>query len=115
VSSELWRLIDRELGLLAKLVNDHESFIAKVVAIAPDLIEREAAATVLHSFYTGVESVMRSVAILSHVTIAKSASWHSELLDATERGDGLRQPLLSTALAGTLRMYLQFRHRFRNL
>lgn len=45
----------------------------------------------------------------------KSEAWHSELLEAMERGDGLARPLLSSELAGTLKMYLQFRHRFRIL
>ncbi|MFO0873399.1 MAG: hypothetical protein U0575_05450 [Phycisphaerales bacterium] len=74
---------------------------------------QEAVAGVLHSFHTGVESVMRGLAMLPHAAFAKSGSWHGELLDAMERGDGRRLSLLSSELAGALKMYLPSRRRFR--
>lgn len=58
MSAELRHLIDRELQLLDRLVQDHEEFIAKTATVVPGLIEREAAASMLHSFYTGVESAL---------------------------------------------------------
>jgi hypothetical protein len=38
VSVELLRFIDQASSLLAKLVGDHDAFIAKVLAASPDLI-----------------------------------------------------------------------------
>lgn len=115
MSAELRRLVDRELESLRRLVEVHREVIDAAMRSDPGLIEREALAVMLHSFYTGVETVMRSVAMLSRDRFSKSEAWHSELLTAMQSATDARPALLSPDLGGLLGEYLTFRHRFRNL
>lgn len=63
VSHESRRLIERDMQLLRRLVAEHQPVIAASQTADPGLIEREALATMLHSFYTGIEGIMRTLCI----------------------------------------------------
>jgi len=58
---------------------------------------------------------MRSIAMISPGGFVKGPSWHADLLDAMRSPTPDRAALLSPELARTLREFLEFRHRFRNL
>lgn len=114
MSPELRRLIEREREMLRRLVAEHRETIEAALRHEPGLIEREAIAMMLHSFYTGIESIMRSIAGASG-RFAKSEGWHAELLKSMQEKTEDRPALLTPELAATLSGYLTFRHRFRNL
>jgi hypothetical protein len=115
VSAELRRLIEGQMEQLRRLEAEHREGIEVIMASSPDLWQREALGTMLHSFYTGIESVMRSIAMMSPEGFAKGPSWHTELLEAMQSPAPGRGPVLSRELARTLKDFLEFRHRFRNL
>lgn len=60
----------------------------------PDLIEVTALASVLHSFYNGLENIFMSIAkgIDSHVPT--SANWHRDLLTQMTESNLKRGPVL---------------------
>jgi hypothetical protein len=81
----------------------------------PSLIEREAAATALHSFYTGVEFILRSIADGFDGGVVKSGAWHVALLESMRSPSTHRPAVLTPVNAERLREYMVFRHRFRNM
>lgn len=118
MSPELRALIDDRRGRLHRHVDDHAAFIAGLERSgeSPGLVEREAAAAMLHSFYTGVEFILRTIADgIDGAPPRSGASWHADLLGSMTRAGPGRTGVLSDATAAALRPYLKFRHRFRNL
>lgn len=115
MSPELRRLLGEHAARLRRLLAEHQADFARLEMSEPTLLEREGAATALHSFYTGVEFIMRSVAERFDGGVDKAGDWHSTLLDSMRRAAPGRPPLLSDATADRLRAYLVFRHRFRNI
>lgn len=69
----------------------------------------------LHSFYTGIEFIMRSVADGFAEGPLTTGSWHAALLDNMRQSNIRRPALLSGSTADQLKKYMLFRHRFRNL
>ena len=54
--------INNELQLLDELLNSHEILITKLKIEDPDQIEKSAVATLLHSFYNGIENILKRIA-----------------------------------------------------
>lgn len=115
MSPELRALIDEHRARLRRLLAEHSDLFTELGSKEPTLIEREAAATSLHSFYTGVEFIMRSIAEAFDGGLVKTSAWHVALLEAMRKPTARRAALLSPAVADRLREYMLFRHRFRNL
>jgi hypothetical protein len=95
VSPELQDEIRLELAQLHTLLGTFRPLLLQVKAAPPDAIEVAALAGLLHSFYNGVENVLKRIAVHSGEQLPTSISWHSELLDR-------------------LRTYLGFRHVYRH-
>lgn len=114
MSPDARRMIERELEMLRRLIDEHRTLIEMPSNYAPTLIEREALATLLHSFYSGVESIMRTIAVMAG-EFSKGDSWHAQLLHSMQHKTPVRCALLNSELADSLAEYLAFRHRFRNL
>lgn len=79
----------------------------------PDIVERVALGSVLHSFYTGVEGIFLTVAKRVDEQVPTGARWHRDLLDQMATPTGLRGVLISEETKKVLREYLAFRHFFR--
>ncbi|MDP6524849.1 MAG: hypothetical protein QGH15_11560 [Kiritimatiellia bacterium] len=87
-------------GVLARIPSDK---------VLPDLSELELAgvAALVHSFYNGVENVLKQVLQSRGIALPTGESWHKELiLIAAESG------VLSEETSHGIRDYLAFRHFF---
>jgi hypothetical protein len=115
VSPELRDLIAEHRRKLRRVLDDHRAIFAKLEVGNSGLAERESAATALHSFYTGIEFIMRAVATAYDGPPAKAGDWHATLLVSMAALGPRRPALLSPAAADALGRYLDFRHRFRNI
>jgi uncharacterized protein YutE (UPF0331/DUF86 family) len=75
----------------------------------PDLSELELAsvAALVHSFYNGVENIVKQLVQARGIALPMGESWHKELIQtAAEAG------ILSDATSQGVREYLAFRHFF---
>ncbi|ACB84622.1 hypothetical protein [Natranaerobius thermophilus] len=72
-----------------------------------------ALASVLHSFYNGIENLFVAVAKNIDKYVPKSSNWHKELLKQMLKENEVRGPLISEDLRNKLIEYLAFRHFYR--
>jgi hypothetical protein len=110
----LRRQIAVEQEQIDRLIEIHRPLLLQCQNVAPNGIELSALAALLHSFYTGVENVFKRVALDLDRRLPGGETWHRDLLEQMARCVEHRPAVISEALRGTLREYLQFRHVFRN-
>ncbi len=70
-------------------------------------LERAGLGALLHSFYNGIENVLKQVLVSRGAKLPDGPSWHRDLINVA--GDS---GVLSKNLAEDLRRYLAFRHFF---
>jgi len=85
-----------------------------VAITPPDAIEIAALAGLLHSFYNGVENILKRIAVHSGAIPPSSTSWHSELLESMAAPGSGRLAVINRDLLERLRSYLGFRHVYRH-
>jgi predicted nucleotidyltransferase len=106
--------LDNEFANLSLLLDSASPLLQKVSTSPPDNIEIMAVAALLHSFYTGIESAFKRIAMLVDETVPAGEFSHTELLRQMSRPTQRRLELLSAGLSATLQDYLRFRHFFRH-
>lgn len=114
MSPELQDEIGLELDQLRTLLDTFGPLLLKVTVEPPDAIETAALAGLLHSFYNGVENILKRVAFHSGEPLPRGDSWHAELLEAMAKPGEKRSPVLTADLVERLRAYLGFRHMYRH-
>lgn len=80
----------------------------------PDLVEMTAMASVLHSFYNGLENIFLSIAKGLDQGVPNSAQWHRDLLVQMTQETTNRPKVISSELVQKLTDYLGFRHFYRH-
>jgi hypothetical protein len=114
VSPDLRAEIDFERGQVSRLLQESAPLLTLCRRQAPDAMARAALASILHSFYTGVENLFKRIATATGETLPTAATWHRDLLTAmSEAGPG-RPAVISEDARAALRPYLAFRHAFRH-
>jgi hypothetical protein len=80
----------------------------------PDLIETTAIASVLHSFYSGLELLFSTIAKRIDRQLPIGDAWHRQLLFQMTEHTEQRIHVISKELAQSLDNYLAFRHFYRH-
>ncbi len=80
----------------------------------PDLVEMTALASVLHSFYNGVESIFLLIAKKVDKKIPEGQKWHNELLNQMILKTDFRKEVIDAETFEILKPYLLFRHFIRH-
>jgi hypothetical protein len=76
-------------------------------------METAAACTMLHSFYTEIEKILKLIALDRDKKMLSSESWHRDLLNQMAAATETRPPVISASLVTRLAELLAFRHLFR--
>ena len=76
----------------------------------PDLVEMTALASVLHSFYNGLESVFVLISKKIDRHIPTGQKWHVEILKQMTLKTDTRKEIISIEVFEILKEYLLFRH-----
>lgn len=106
--------IEVEIKMIDQLFVAYRDVLAKVQHTIPDLVEMTALASILHSFYNGLESIFLIIAKEVDQVTPSGARWHRELLHQMVQTTEQKEPFLSTELVKALDEYLSFRHFFRH-
>lgn len=81
---------------------------------SPSLVELTALASVLHSFYNGLENIFLSIAKGIDKNVPTGAQWHRELLTQMTLATEKRASVITSETAQQLSNYLSFRHFYRH-
>jgi hypothetical protein len=106
--------VEFEIGQVDSLLENYAELLEQVKQGEPSLIEVTAVASVLHSFYNGMENIFLSIAKEIDGDVPTGAQWHRELLARMSKATPARQAVLKETLVRRLADYLAFRHFFRH-
>lgn len=106
--------VEFEIGQLEQLFVSYANLIERANKTELDLIEVTALASVLHSFYNGLENIFLSIAKGIDDDVPTSAQSHRDLLTRMTQSTSGRAPVLTVKTAHQLADYLGFRHFFRH-
>ncbi len=96
------------------LFESYAALLTQVQIKEPNLVEITTLASVLHSFYNGIENICLSIAKELDKEVPAEADWHRRLLDQITKETINRKPLISVEMVSQLDGYLSFRHFFRH-
>lgn len=111
---KLQKQVETELEQLRRLLETHRSLLKHSSHSTPSAIELSAMASMLHSYYNGVENVLKRIAIEIDGAVLSGEFWHRDLLDTAMRPSPSRPAAISEELGERLGEYLAFRHYFRH-
>jgi hypothetical protein len=103
-----------ETSQIDQIFMAYQTILSKSVKQAPDFIELSALATMLHSFYTGIENIFKQIALGIDGNIPTGLASHSDLLLIMTQSTANRPQVISESSRIRLSAYLSFRHVFRH-
>lgn len=106
--------IQYEISQIDKLISEADPLLLLCFEREPDFIERAALASILHSFYNGVESLFVLIAKNIDNQLPKDDRWHKTLLDNMFNKTNTRSNVLEPEVKDSLIEYMEFRHFFRH-
>lgn len=106
--------VEFEIGQLDRLFSEYGELLTKARQETPGLVEMTAIASVLHSFYTGLENIFKCVANDVDQSVPTGDQWHRSLLQQMAARNEVREAMLSIATVDRLVEYLGFRHYYRH-
>jgi len=99
-----------EISQVDKLLNDSKPLLDLCKLKTPDFIEISAAAMLLHSFYNGIENILRLIIKFYDAKLPNDIKWHMELLEKAFIANEHRKKIFNIELQQPLEEYLKFRH-----
>jgi hypothetical protein len=84
VWDKLRKQVEIELGQMRLLLETHRSLLDRSPDFTPNPIELSALAAMLHSFYNGVENILKRIALEAGGTVPSGEFWHRDLLAAAD-------------------------------
>ena len=103
-----------EISQINKLLNDSKPLIDLCKLKIPDFIELSAAALILHSFYNGIENILKLITKFYDNKLPNGNKWHMELLDNAFVSNENRKQIFKIEIKELLEEYLKLRHFIRH-
>ncbi len=103
-----------EIGRIEQLFLAYHDLLEQATVQEPDIVGQTAIASVLLSFYNGVETMFLAVAKEMDQQSPGGAQWHRDLLHQMTQSTASRPPVLSEETAASLNDYQSFRHFYRH-
>lgn len=103
-----------EIKQIDELFQSYADLFNRVRNRSPDLVEITAIASVLHSFYNGMENIFLTIAKGIDESVPLGEQWHRELLIQMAEQTPDRNRVLTQETVQCLAKYLAFRHYFRH-
>ena len=106
--------IQFQIQQIDKLLKMYNQLLKECREKEPDLVEITAIASVLHSFYNGLENIFEIIAKRIDNGIIQGEQWHKRLLSEMVSKNDKRSVVISNDLKDKLIEYMGFRHFFRH-
>ena len=117
LSESVEKVIDQitfEITQIDRLFTVYAELLARVQQRQPDTVEIAAVASVLHSFYNGVENIFLIVAKQIDQNVPTGNQSHRDLLVQMMKQNAHRSKVISTETGKQLGDFLGFRHFYRH-
>ena len=99
-----------EISQIDKLLDTHKPLLDLCKLKIPDLIEMSASAMFLHSFYNGIENILKLIITSYDNKLPSDNKWHMELLEKAFIPNENRQNIFRKEIQEKMEEYLKFRH-----
>jgi hypothetical protein len=106
--------IEFEIGQIDQLFEAYADLLEHIHENKLDLVEITALASVLHSFYNGLENIFLSIAKGIDMDIPTGSQWHRDLLTRMQENTPHRGTVLRVETTQRLADYMGFRHFYRH-
>ena len=106
--------IQFQIQQIDKLLKMYNQLLKECREKEPDLVEITAIASVLHSFYNGLENIFEIIAKRIDNGIIQGEKWHKRLLSEMVSKNDKRSAVITNDLKDKLIEYMGFRHFFRH-
>lgn len=103
-----------EIGQIDHLFEVYAELLDGVQKSKPDIVKITAIASVLHSFYGGVENIFLLIAKEIDKNVPSGRQWHRDLLEQMTKVTLNRNKVLSDETSAQLDEYMGFRHFYRH-
>jgi hypothetical protein len=103
-----------EVEQIDQLFAAYADLLSLAEQTTPNLIEVTATASVLHSFYNGLENIFLSIAKGLDADVPSGPQSHRDLLTRMTQSTNNRDAVLTADMAQRLGSYLGFRHFYRH-
>lgn len=114
LSETISQRVQRDVALIDHLLAAYADLLLQVEQKPPDLVQVTALASVLHSFYNGVESIFIIIAKEIDGAVPTGDRWHRDLLEQMGMANEFREAVLPLPIQLQLQSYLAFRHYYRH-
>lgn len=114
MSETISQRVQRDVALIDHLLAAYADLLLQVEQKPPDLVQVTALASVLHSFYNGVESIFIIIAKEIDDAVPTGDRWHRDLLEQMGMANEFREVVLPLPIQLQLQNYLAFRHYYRH-
>ena len=114
MSETISERIQRDVLLIDQLLAAYDDLLLQVEQKPPDLVQVTALASVLHSFYNGLESIFVTIAKEVDGTVPTGDRWHRDLLEQMGEANEFRGVVLPSPVLSQIQNYLAFRHYYRH-
>jgi hypothetical protein len=114
LSETISERIQRDVMLIDQLLAAYDDLLLQVKQKPPDLVQVTALASVLHSFYNGLESIFVTIAKEVDGTVPTGDRWHRDLLEQMGEANEFRGVVLPSLILSQIQNYLAFRHYYRH-
>lgn len=111
---DIKRKINFEIEEIENELNSYQMLFDACLLKNPDHIEMTAIASVIHSFYNGIENIFIIISKNIDKDTPKDFNWHITILNNMAAENKKRNTVISKELCETLEEYLAFRHFFRH-
>lgn len=103
-----------EIDQIDQLLESYTDLLELVLVEEPDLVQTTAVASVLHSYYNGLENIFMIIAKGMDGSVPDGPKWHRDLLIQMSESTPERKPVLTKETADQLADYMGFRHFYRH-
>jgi len=106
--------VNFEIEQVDQLLISYADLLNRVQTRVPDLVELTALASILHSFYNGLENIFLSISKGIDGDTPQGSHWHRDLLTQMSKPTPGRAAVLTEETSRQLADYLAFRHFYRH-
>lgn len=114
LDEQVKKQIRLEIEMIERLFAAFQPLLKLVATNTPSLVESTACASVLHSFYNGLEKIFQIINKRVDAQPLAADRWHQALLEQMMAATTERPALLSAETGAMLKDYVAFRHFYRH-